>query len=227
VLAGAVLLQGEERLARSGLEPLLAELGVTLGERVVLDPHGRPGATPLLAFTIADGWADVAEVRALFGKPVSFALVRELTLDPAAPGHPVTWLQTSEEAWAEADLGGLVGGEAPPAPGPRDRTGALPLVVGARFGSAPVVVVASDQVVSNANLRPDVAYDHVRELLVAVMQGLARREPGLALPERPREHVKLVLPPERLERMVWVAILGPPLFVLALGGLVRVRRRRS
>jgi len=228
LLTGAVVVRGKDRIARHGLEPLAERYGVRFGDRVVLDPHGMPGSTPLLAFTIDDGWGDHPAVRPLIGRPVSFVLARELTLEPPPDGGgPASVLvQAGEEAWAESDLGGLeeVGGA-------RydegvDRRGPIPVAAAGQWGGSRMVVVASDELALNANLREDVAYDYGRDLILNAMGWLTRRDLMLGIRARQREHVKLVLLPEQLRRMTLVCLVGPAGFFVGLGLLVLWRRRR-
>ena len=55
---------------------------------------------------------------------------------------------------------------------------------------------------------------------------LTDRRALLGIAARPREHVKLVLRPEQLERMTWACLVGPPGFAALLGLWVLWRRRR-
>lgn len=222
VLAGAVIMRGHGELSPHGLEPLCARFGVHLGGRVVLDPHSMPGATPLLAFTLVDGWGAHAAVNSLVGQPVSLMTARELTLDP-----PATFLvQTSEQGWAEADIDGLQSGGVPRFdPGP-DRIGPIPVAAASERGGSRLVVIASHDFALNAVLREDVVYDRGRDLILNSIGWLAQREALLGIRAREREHVKLVLLPEQLRRMGLVCLIGLPGFAVALGFLVVWRRRR-
>lgn len=228
VFAGAVLLRDRDRLARSGLETLLAEHGIVPGERVVVDPHARPGATAYLAFTRDDGWTDAPAVAHLVGRPVSFVLARELSVAPAGPGAgPEPWFVAREEAWAEADLAGLRDGAPPTFDEGADGAPPLPLVAAAGTPQAGrVVVVASDQILLNAHMRPDLTYDATRDLVRTVVAHAAGEAPLAGLEARPRETVKLVLRPAQLRRMTWWAVFGPAGLVALLGLLVALGRRR-
>jgi hypothetical protein len=59
-----------------------------------------------------------------------------------------------------------------------------------------------------------------------VIGWLTQREVLMGIRPRDREHVKLVLLPEQLERMTWMCLLGLPGFAIGLGLLVLWRRRR-
>ncbi len=224
VFAGAVVPRERNALSPNGLEPLLAQSGIRLGDRVVLDPHLKSGAAPLLAFTIRDGWGDHPAVRALVGRPVSLSRARELELSTDLGAHAI--LSVGLEGWAEADVAGLGLGEVPALDPDRDRAGPIPVVAVAGTETSRVAVIASQDFALNANFRPDVAYDRGRDLVLNLLAWLTGRREILGIREREREHVKLVLLPEQLRRMVWVASLGPASFALALGGWVAVRRRR-
>lgn len=225
-LTGAIVTPGSTGLANHGLEPLAARYGVHFGGRVTLDPHPMPGATPLLAFTLNDGWGDHPIVRSFVGEAVSLVFVRELAVEaPSAGGSPpVVLLQAGEDAWAESDLDGLRAGR-PLERGDGDRPGPLPVAVAAERGGSRLVVIASDQFALNAYLREDVVYDRGRDLVLNALGWLGGRDVMLGIRARPREHVKLVLLPRQLTRMTWVSILGLPAFWASLGMWVLWRRR--
>jgi ABC-2 type transport system permease protein len=231
LLTGAVVRPGATGLAEHGLEPLAARYGIGFGERVVLDPHGMPGGTPLLSFTLVDGWGDHPAVRALWGRPVSFVLARELALVPVPEAaQPQVLVQAGEQAWAEADIAALRSGADveldPEADGGPDRAGPIPLAVAGERGGSRMVVIASDQLALNAYLREDIVYDHGRDLVLNAIGWLVDREVLLGIRPRAREHVKLVLLPEQLERMTLVCLVGLPGFAVLLGLWVLWRRRR-
>lgn len=227
LMTGAVVLPGATALAPHGLEPLAAGYGVSFGQRVVLDPHGMPGGTPLLSFTLVDGWGDHPSVRSLVGRPVSFVTARELslrTLPEAEP--PVVLMQTSEQGWAEGDIAAIRTGGELSIDADQDRVGPVPLAVAAERGGSRLVAIASDQFALNALLRSDIAYDHGRDLVLNVIGWLADRDVLLGIRPRAREHVKLVLRPEQLQRMTLMCLFGLPGFGVLLGVWIVWRRRR-
>jgi ABC-type transport system involved in multi-copper enzyme maturation permease subunit/ABC-type uncharacterized transport system involved in gliding motility auxiliary subunit len=226
VLSGAVVIPGASGLARHGLEPLIARYGVRLGERVVLDPHEMPGAAPLLAFTIDDGWGEHPAVRSLVGRSLSLILVRELALAPVEGSTADVLVQVGEQAWAEADIAGIRSGEPPMFTQEDDLRGPIPVAVAAQRGGSRLVVIGSDQFALNAYLRDDVVYDHGRDLLLNAIGWLTDRDVLLGIRPREREHVKLVLMPEQLQRMTLVCLVGLPGFGILLGLWVLWRRRR-
>lgn len=222
VLAGAVILRGKTGLSAHGLEELLREFGISYGDRVVLDPHAMPGASPLLAFTIHEGWGDHSAVQSLTMRPVSFVQVRELRVeDPARP-----LISVGEDAWAEADVDGFQSGAVPEFDESVDRRGPIPVAAAAERDGSRIVVIASDQFALNALLREDVAYDHGRDLVLNAVGWLGQREALLGIRPREREHVKLVLQPRQLQRMTLVCLAGLPGFAIGLGLIVLWRRRR-
>jgi ABC-type transport system involved in multi-copper enzyme maturation permease subunit len=225
VLSGAVLLPGRAELATHGLEPLLARYGITMGARIVVDPHEMPGGTPWLAFTLVEGWGDHPAVRSLVGEPVSMVLVRELELGVGEGGEAVALLQVGDDGWAESDLAGLGRGLVPERGDGADRIGPIPIVAAAERGGSRVIVVASDQFALNALLRDDVVFDRGRDLVLNAVGWLVDRRILLGIEARAREHVKLVLLPEQLDRMTLVCLLGLPGFAIALGVWVLWRRR--
>jgi ABC-2 type transport system permease protein len=222
VLAGAVILRGKTGLAHHGLEDLLREHGISFGERVVLDPHTMPGASPLLAFTINEGWGEHEAVHSLAMRPVSFVQVRELRLE--APAEPL--ISVAEDAWAEADVDGFQSGAVPEFDDAVDRRGPIPIAAASEKDGSRIVVIASDQFALNALLREDVAFDHGRDLILNAVGWLGQREALLGIRPREREHVKLVLQPRQLRRMTLVCLVGLPAFAIGLGLIVLWRRRR-
>lgn len=226
VLAGAVILPGRDRLAEHGLEPLLARYGVGMRPRVVVDPHPMPGAAPWLAFTLVEGWGEHPAVRSLVGQAASLVLVRELELGPSEGAEPTPLLSIGADGWAESDLVGLGRGLVPVPDDGGDRPGPIPVAAASSRGGSRVVVIASDQFALNAFFRDDVVYDHSRDLVLNALGWLTDRQALLGIAARPREHVKLVLRPEQLERMTWACLVGPPGFAAVLGLWVLWRRRR-
>jgi ABC-type transport system involved in multi-copper enzyme maturation permease subunit len=223
ILAGAEFVRNKPILADHGLEPLTAEYGIHFGDRLVVDPHAVPGGSPLLAFTVLDGWADHPAVRSLVLQPVALFEVRELWVDRGA----VVLAQTSEQGWAEGDLDRFTAsGELIFDDGERDRRGPIPVVAAGERGDSRLVVVGSDHFALNAWLREDVAYSRGRDLILNLIGWLTQRDALLGIRARDREHVKLVLLPEQLARMTWICLLGLPGFAIGLGLLVLWRRRK-
>lgn len=222
MLAGAVIQRGAQGLNAHGLEALLEGYGIRFGERVVLDPHGMSGESALIAFTLTQGWADHPAVRSLIGRPVSLQLVREL--DVSEPAMPL--LSTDAQAWAESSFGELAALDSAAYNETQDRRGPIAVAAVAEKGASRVVVIASDQFALNARLRSDVVYDHGRDFLLNVVAWLTQRDELLGIRAREREHLKLVLLPEQLQRMTWVSVLGLPAFALLLGAWMLWRRRR-
>jgi len=227
LLTGAVVLPGASGLAPHGLEPLAAAYGVGFGERVVLDPHGMPGNTPLLSFTLDDGWGDHPAVRSLVGRAASFITVRELSIRATPQAEtPTVLIQVSDEGWAESNIAALQTGVEVDIDPDVDRVGPVPVAVAAQRGGSRLVVIASDKFALNAFLREDVVYDHGRDLVLNVVGWLSRRDVLLGIRPRAREHIKLVLRPEQLDRMTWMCMLGLPAFAALVGGWVLWRRRQ-
>ncbi len=227
VLSGAVVRPGARGLARHGLEPLLRRFGIVTGDRIVLDPENpMPGATPLLAFTIDQGWSTHPAVRALVSRAVSFVFVRELSLAAAEDGSaPEALVTSAESAWAELDVAGVRAGDPPRFDQDDDVRGPIVLVAAGTLGNAKTVVIASDQFALNAYLRDDVVYDHGRDLILNALGWLTSEDTLLGIRPRERTAVKLVLMPDQLQRMVYVCLFGLPGFGIALALWVLWRRR--
>jgi ABC-2 type transport system permease protein len=224
LLTGAVLVRGSPELQRHGLEGLAAAYGVGFTAKIALDPHVTPGASPLVAFTVVDGWGDHPIAAPFVQRPVSFVFARALTLD--ATRGATALVSTSGEGWAEADIAGLQQGELPEPDGDGDEAGPIVVAAAGVQGGSRLVVIASDQLALNAALRADVAFDHGRDLIATSLGWLVERPALAGVRARPREHVKLVLLPEQLRRMTWMSVLGLPAFAALLGLIVLGGRRR-
>jgi hypothetical protein len=74
-------------------------------------------------------------------------------------------------------------------------------------------------------LREDVAYDRGRDLLLNALGWLTQRDALLGLRPRPREHVKLVLQDDQLDRMIADVPARPPGLRGAARAFVLWRRR--
>ncbi|KIG18141.1 gliding motility protein GldF [Enhygromyxa salina] len=222
ILAGAKYVPGKPMLADHGLEPLTAEYGIHFGDRLVVDPHEVPGGTSKVGFTVVEGWADHAAVRSLVLQPVALFEVRELWVD----GDAVALASCSEQGWAESGLLEFqLSGKLDPSDD-GDRRGPIPVAAAGVRGDSRLVVVASDHFALNAWLREDVAYSHNRDLILNLIGWLTQREVLMGIRPRDREHVKLVLLPEQLQRMTWMCLFGLPGFAIGLGLLVLWRRRQ-
>ena len=223
ILAGAKQVPGKPLLANHGLEPLTAEYGVHFGDRLVVDDRPVPGGTKMIGFTVLETWADHAAVRSLALQPVALFEVRELWVD----GDAVSLATSSPEGWAESGLlefqqRGLLDFD----PDAGDRRGPVPIAAAGERGDSRLAVVASDHFALNAWLREDVAYSHNRDLILNLIGWLTQRDVLMGIRPRDREHVKLVLLPEQLQRMTWMCLVGLPGFAIALGLMVLWRRRQ-
>jgi len=167
------------------------DYGIGFGQRVVLDPHGMPGASPLLAYTIHDGWGEHPAVHSLIMRPVSFVQVRELSV--AEPAQPLVFV--GEDAWAEANVDGFQTGVVPAFDAAVDRRGPIPVAAASERNGSRLIVIASDQLALNALLREDVAYDHGRDLILNALGG-------------ERAHIKVGLATNYLEVLKMLVKIG-------------------
>jgi ABC-2 type transport system permease protein len=140
------------------------------------------------------------------------------------PAQPL--VSTSEQGWAESDLDKFHFGGTQSFDEDGDRRGPIPVVAASERGDTRVIVIASDQLALNAWLREDVAYSHGRDLILNSIGWLTQREALMGIRARDREHMKLVLLPEQLQRMTWMCLLGLPGFAIGMGLLVLWRRRK-
>ena len=135
-------------------------------------------------------------------------------------------MTTSAESWAESDIAGFSAGAPPELDAQLDREGPIDVAAAAERDGSRLVVIASQDFALNALLREDVVYDRGRDLILNAVGWLSQRESLLGIRARQREHVKLLLLPEQLERMSLVCLVGLPGFALLLGVMVLWRRRR-
>ncbi len=135
-------------------------------------------------------------------------------------------LSVDEGAWAESDIAAIRRRDVPKLDAEDDRPGPIVVAAAAELGGSRLVVIASDQFALNAYLREDIVYDHGRDLILNAAAWVVERDVLLGIRPRPREHVKLVLLPEQLDRMTWVCLVGLPGFAILLAMWVHWRRRR-
>ena len=202
------------------IEPMLERHGVQArqGIGLVLDPDVQM-STSSLAFAVERGYADHPITRALMGQRTVWALTTPLTI-VAAPGHhAVDLVHTSERGHLELPPGVLpehirgASGE-----GARSITIAVAIETDAH---ARLVVLGSRAIARNDH---DVYFN--RDLLEASVAWAAGSERTLDIAPRAASELKLAPSQAELDRVLWVCVVGMPLFCVLCGLGVWWRRRR-
>ncbi|MBC7544945.1 MAG: GldG family protein [Candidatus Sericytochromatia bacterium] len=216
----------------SGLDPLFAKYGITLGKDLVIDP-------------IAHSWTDVATpavtaykfhdiTKSLAGTTTFFPRARSVSLAAAQPtGQLGTVLaETSPAGWGETDmknpqakldkgvdlvgpvpLGVAVNKDAPDAPKPKGEEKAIQtrLVV---FGNS---VFIANTVISQNAANADLALNAVN--------WLAQEESLIAIRPKAPANKQITLTGGQMNGIFTLSVLGMPLAVLALGAFIWFKRR--
>lgn len=236
------ILSSTGALAGSGLDDLLGEYGVKLGNDLVVDP-----ANPLPFYGaetfFVNEFGDHRITRSLSQTqlPVILALAGSVASSTATEGLVTSeLLRTSTDGWGETDLENLQAVEL----GEEDLAGPVPLAVavetvagaeGAQSDeseeSAPapeddsavrLVVIGDSDFATNSQL-PNVGN---AELLANTMNWLVERETLLGIPPKAPEQVRLSLTEGQLRWINWLILAIMPGLAIALGVAVHFRRRR-
>jgi ABC-type uncharacterized transport system involved in gliding motility auxiliary subunit len=211
----------------TGLDPLLAALGVEAGNDMVVDPNPLSrlaGATPAMPVLRPTTSHPVSEPLADVG--VVFPTARSLVALRGAAVRPVPLVLTSESAWAETDVPSVFSGTARLQEG--EKVGPIPLafaVEQAVPGSPPRVlraVVAGDaDFLSNG-------YQQLLgnlDLFLSMASWLADRDDRLVIRPRAREASRLALTEAQVRILKFVAIDLVPVALLLAGLAVWLARR--
>jgi len=230
-------------LVETGLEALLVDFGVVVGEDIVVDP-----SNPLPFFgaetIFVNSYSDHPIVRSLDQAqlPVVVALARSVGLATEASGYDMQELmRTSPDGWGETGFDNLqeVGLDELDLPGP------VPLAVavesasegpegdleslsaegapgGDPAGQMRLVVVGDADLATNAQLQsvPNATF------LGNALNWLVEREALVGIPPKKPEQVKLSMSHAELSRLTWLVLIVLPGLVLLAGLAVFLRRRR-
>jgi len=222
-------------LGTTGLEPLLADYGVEIGDDIVVDPEGAVpfyGAETFFAqnygvHPITDG-LNQAQM------PVIFPLARSVGTAGDVEGYSVTELvKTGEAGWGEVDLAHLDRVELDDS----DLAGPVPLAVAVTASdgadtddeaaaetarSMRLVVVGDSEFSTNAQL----ANVGNAGFLANAINWLVEREALVSIPPKEPEQVRLGLTRAQMSSITWLVLLLMPAAALAAGIGVHLRRRR-
>jgi ABC-type uncharacterized transport system involved in gliding motility auxiliary subunit len=230
-------------LVETGLEALLVDFGVQVGDDIVVDP-----SNPLPFFgaetLFVTSYSDHTIVRSLDQAqlPVVVALARSVGLATEASGYEMQELmRTTADGWGETGIDNLqeVGFDDLDLPGP------VPLAVavetaseGTEGGSESLgtegeggedrsaqmrlVVIGDSDVATNAQLQnvPNATF------LANALNWLVEREALVGIPPKEPEQVKLSMTSSELSRLTWLVLIVLPGFVILAGLGVYLRRRR-
>ncbi|MCD5402053.1 GldG family protein [candidate division NPL-UPA2 bacterium] len=217
-------------LSETGLEALLRQWGVDIGDDIVLDPVNRlpfVGATTLLVSSypyhaITEGMKGVATV---------FPLVR--SVDPVSKDNlnAVSLVRTSDEAWGEIKVRAR---EARFDEG-EDKKGPISIAVavseraeGPPYGppvpakkGTRLVVFGDSDFISNAQI----ANPGNADLVLNSVNWLAERERLISISPRSPDIRRVILSHKAMVAIFWLAVAGIPFLALLAGGVVWWRRR--
>lgn len=226
VLTGALMDRELSHFLDTGLEDLLLQRGIAVGQAVVLDPPQRLGDS--LAFVVEQGYAAHAVTLPLLGRRTLWPLARPVSAQQSRlPGWQAQVLiHTSEQGLAESNLARLRVARSQAVPTDVDAAktalaaGMQPLAVvseAQREGrAARVVVLGSSQIAWNDTL---VLYN--RDLLVSSVKWLADAPIRRAGAAKQPGQVRLVLTSAQQQRLFVFSVVGLPFLVLLLGLGVR------
>lgn len=236
LLTGALIDRGLTRFLDTGIEELLRQRGIRLGQAVVIDPPARLGES--LAFVVADTYGQHPITAGLLGRRTLWPLARPVfpltALEPPGAaaqgtGHTgLTWrsqvlASTSPEGFGETDLSGLRDHALHFDPA-QDLPGPVPVAVASQPIDAQqtgrIVVIGSVQLAWNDSL---VLFN--RDLLLGSMKWLADVPLSMSIAPRHGAELRLTLTAEQQQRLFLVLVLGLPLMALLLGVGVRWLRR--
>jgi ABC-2 type transport system permease protein len=211
------------KFASTGLEDLLERWGASLRNDVVVDePRLRASA---IAFGVSEGYADHPITASLQHHRTVWADVREVRATPKPGLDAREIVRTTDKGWGETDLG-VFHATAELAFDPaRDVKGPVPIAVAVERTEgtgkgARLVVIGSSEIAAN---REVLGYN--RDLLLSSVAWLANETPRIAIGPRTPEHLQLSLDEAQLRLILWVCVVGLPLFALLLGlGVFWVRR---
>jgi ABC-type transport system involved in multi-copper enzyme maturation permease subunit len=224
ILVGPTFDAKVTRFVDVGIEDFLDRWGASLRRDVVVDePRVRGSA---VAFAVAEGYADHPITSRLVHHQTLWSDVREVRATPKPGLDAREIVHTSDAGWGETDLGIFRAAAELRYDAGKDVKGPLPIAVAAERTDgtgkgARLVVFGSSEVAANRAL----GAGYNRDLLLNAFAWLEHREPRIAIGPRPIEHVRLSLDDKQLARVLWVCVVGLPLFMLLIGGGVFWIRR--
>jgi hypothetical protein len=226
---GRMLLLLNSLAQTTGLERMLANWGVSIGNNLVIDPKNTRNGQDLITGTFGQHPA----VRGLYGtRGLYFSMprtVEKLAIGGAAEAAKVEELvRSGDTAIAVTDIrGGMIN------PGPRDRRGSLTIAVAVEKGG--LREVKSDRgatrmvVVGESRFLGNSAIENLanRDFASLAINWLLDRQMLLGgIGPRPVAEYRLDLTRGQMLKLRLILLAALPGGVLLLGGLVWLRRRR-
>jgi ABC-type uncharacterized transport system involved in gliding motility auxiliary subunit len=218
---------------RQGLEwqPLLAELGVTLGSDVVVDQVIRLFQGPALGLTPLVNTYGVHEITREFKQRTIFPMTRSVRAAGGKPGVQATELaKTSPQSWAETDLDGIFArGEASLDSG-ADTKGPVSVAVAVEIdlkqlagheGTARLAVYGSAEMAGNRELEGTY---YNRDLMMNTVGWLVGQSDLVSIRPRGIRASRAQLTPEQHTVILYLSVLVLPQLLL-IAGIVAWWRR--
>ncbi len=217
-------------LTETGLENLLGEWGLALGDDVVVDATRTLSGRELFVNTYGNHpiTRRLEGITAIFQLPrsVEAAVEFEAAADPADRPRPIVLAACTESGWAETDLA-----QSPMKFDPgRDRPGPVGVAAAVEKGPVPgfdvqirptrIVVFGDSDFVANGGL-----VGGNGDLFLSALNWLLEREQLLAIAPKPVEEARLIMDQRQLLALFWVLVVFLPAGVAVLGVAVWVRRR--
>lgn len=212
------------RFVDVGVEDTLDRWGASPRNDVVVDEPRLRGSA--VAFAVSEGYADHPITAHLMHHQTLWSNVREVRAAPKSGVVARELVHTSDAGWGETDLG-IFRAEAELRYDPgQDVKGPVSIAVASERTDgtgkgARLVVFGSSELASNRLLLAG----YNRDLILSALGWLEQRQARLAIGPRPTEHLRLTLDDRQLSRVLELAVVALPLFVLLLGaGVFWVRR---
>ena len=214
-------------LVDCGLDGLLGEWGIEIGEDIVLDPVRRLFfAGPTTIFTDDYGYHEIT--KKMKGVASIFPLARSVEFLPREPLEGVKLVRTSEEAWAETN----VRAKEARFDESEDKKGPISIAVAVSEKKMPyqgekkndfrMVVFGDSDFVSNAQIGNAGNSD----LFLNSINWLAKKEKLISIGPKSPDIRKVSLSGKQMQRIFWGTIAGLPALVISFGLIVWFRRKR-
>ncbi|HBA84619.1 MAG TPA: hypothetical protein DCZ95_11035 [Verrucomicrobia bacterium] len=219
-----------DAMTQTGLEALLSEWRVQLGQDVVVDGARTLSGREL--FVTAYGEHPIVQrlrhVTTVFYLPRSVAPAAETeeSVNPADKPHAVALAASSDSGWAEMNM------DQNPMKfdAETDQPGPVPVAVAVEKGPVPgfdvqiaptrLVVFGDSDFISNGGWVGGNA-----DLFMSSLNWLLQREQMMGIAPRPIEQSRLVMNDAQLQGLFWMVVAGIPAGVAFLGFLVWIQRR--
>jgi ABC-type uncharacterized transport system involved in gliding motility auxiliary subunit len=213
----------------TGLEELLAEYGVVMGENIIVDPgNPLPFFGPETLFLTEYGDHDVVRAIRQDELQVILPLARSVAKGEVTEGLEVTELfTTSDEGWGETDLENLLAVER----GEDDLAGPVPIGVAVSASLAEGAGEAAEArlvVIGDSNFADNSQIHNASNGVLAAnaINWLVDRQELVAIPPKTPEQTRLNLSASQLRTITWLVMVIMPGLAIAAGVAIHLRRRR-